>query len=218
MKRLVFATICCSLLFMCNVNAQKKFKMSLLSSINAGFIDNSGKSNSDLKKIYPDFNEGSISQASLSIGYNFNFCKNYNAEFNMDYILGNSGNKKQFKSLYGGGFNLLFGYTFLKKEGFEIDANTGCKLSFDNFSYNRKNDDNTISSLNLSSMNTFIPVGITYWFTSKALETKSRAVGFRLTYNFLVARSFAQFTGLNARTDITCPTSSSLWFGVIFKI
>ncbi|MFA6200921.1 MAG: hypothetical protein WC679_11010 [Bacteroidales bacterium] len=218
MKKLVFATICCSLLFMCNINAQSKYKMSFISSMNVGFFDNSGKANSDLKKIYPDFNDGSISQGSLNLGYNINFCKDYNVEVNLAYAIGNDKNKNQFKSLYGGSFNLYFGYTFLKKEKFELDANTGCKLSSDYFSYNRKNDDNTISSLNLSSINTFIPVGMTYWVTSKALETKSGAVGFRLTYNFLVARSDTKFSGLNVKTDIGCPASSSLWFGIIFKI
>lgn len=218
MKRLVFATICSSLLFVCNVNAQSKIETFLTGSINFGYIENASDINSALKRIYSDYNNKSISQASINFGMGLFLPDNFTLTYELGYVLGNRTEKSQYKGLYGGNMGLYFGYSFLRKPKFELEANTGGKLSGDYFLYNRKNSDNTVSSLNLASMNIFIPIGLTFWTKYKNRDFKDKAFGIRASYNFLIGRSNANITGLNVKADVISPASNSLWFGLIFRI
>jgi len=218
MKRFVFATICYSLLFMCNVNAQSKIESFFTGSVNFGYIENASDINSALERTFSNYNKKSISQASINFGMGLFLGDNFTLNYEIGYLSGNRTGGGQFKELYGGNMSLYFGYSFLRKPKFELEAITGCKLSADYFLYNHKNSDNTVNSYNSTSMNTFIPIGVIFWTKYKNGNFKDKAFGIRATYNFLIGRSDANITGLNIKADVISPASNSLWFGIIFRI
>jgi len=218
MKRFVYATICCSLLFMCNVNAQSKIESFFTGSVNLGYIENASDINSALERTFSNYNKKSISQASINFGMGLFLGDNFTLNYEIGYLSGVRTGGGQFKELYGGNMSLYFGYSFLRKPKFELEAITGCKLSADYFLYNHKNSDNTVNSYNSTSMNTFIPIGVIFWTKYKSGNFKDKAFGIRATYNFLIGRSDANITGLNIKADVISPASNSLWFGIIFRI
>jgi hypothetical protein len=218
MKRLVFSTICCSLLFVCNVNAQSKIESFFTGSLNFGYIENASDINSALERTFSNYNKKSISQASINFGMGLFLCDNFTLNYEIGYLSGIRTGGGQFKELYGGNVSLFFGYSFLKKLKFQLEAITGCKLSADYFLYNHKNFDNTVNSFNSNSINTFIPIGVIFWTKFKNKDFKDKAIGIRATYNFLIGRSEAYITGLNVKADVISPASNSLWFGLIFRM
>ena len=218
MKRFVFVTICCSLLFMCNVNAQNKIESFFTGSVNLGYIENASDINSALERTFSNYNKKSISQASINYGLGLFLGDNFTLNYEIGYLSGSRTGGGQFKELYGGNMSLYFGYSFLRKPKFELEAITGCKLSADYFLYNHKNSDNTVNSYNSTSMNTFIPIGVIFWTKFNKKDFKDKAIGIRASYNFLIGRSDANITGLNIKADVISPASNSLWLGIIFRI
>jgi len=219
MKRFVFATIFCSILFLCsNVKAQNKIENFFTGSVNLGYIENASDINSALERTFSDYKKKSISQASINFGMGLFLCNNFTLNYEIGYLAGNRTVGNQFKELYGGNMSLYFGYSFLRKPKFELEAITGCKLSADYFLYNHKNSDNTVNSFNSTSLNTFIPIGVIFWTKYKNGDFKDKAFGIRATYNFLIGRSDAKITGLNIKADVISPASNSLWLGLIFRI
>ncbi len=218
MKRLIFTTIFCSLLFVFNVNGQSKIETFLTGSINFGYIENASDMNFALKQTFSDYNNKSISQASINFGMGLFLPDNFTLTYELGYVLGNRTGGNQYKGLYGGNMSLYFGYSFLRKSKLELEAITGWKLSGDYFLYNHKNSDNTINSLNTASLNTFIPIGVIFWTKYKNRDFKDKAFGIRATYNFLIGRSDANITGLNIKANVISPASNSLWLGLIFRI
>lgn len=215
MKRICLVLVI-ALISVSGIQAQSKMKSFFSGGINAGFISNLNDFNNSMKVNFPDYNKENIYQASIGFGVGMYFGERFTAAYKMNYSLGNNLKDKQALNLYGGNFELNAGYSFLKREEYELEANVGGIISFDNLVYNREYLLG-VHALSFSSMNVFIPVKVYLW-TYYQQKNKKEKVGVYLGYNIPVYKSEVYYSGLDIRADVGKFASNSLWAGIEFRM
>ncbi|HBN06603.1 MAG TPA: hypothetical protein DD434_12565 [Bacteroidales bacterium] len=215
MKRICLALVIV-LISVSGIQAQSKMKSFFSGGINAGFISNLNDFNNSMKTTFSDYDKEHLMQASIGFGVGRYFGERFTAAFKINYALGNNLKDEQALSLYGGNFELNAGYSFLKREEYELEANVGGILSFDNLVYNREYLLG-VHALSFSSMNVFIPVKVYLW-TYYQQKNKKEKVGVYLGYNIPVYKSNVYYSGLDIKADVGKFASNSLWAGVEFRI
>ncbi|MCK9163819.1 MAG: hypothetical protein M0O93_05675 [Bacteroidales bacterium] len=215
MKRICLALVI-ALISVGGIQAQSKIKSFLSGGLNSGFISNLSDFNNSMKANFPEYNIKNINQASIGFGGGMYIGESFTAAFKMNYSLGNNLKDEQALSLYGGNFELNAGYSFLKKEAFELEANVGGILSVDNLVYNREYLLG-VHALSFSSMNVFIPVKVYFWSYYQQ-KNKKEKFGVYLGYNFPIYKSNVYYSGLDIKADVGKFASNSLWAGVEFRM
>ena len=215
MKRICLALVIV-LISVSGIQAQSKMKSFFSGGINAGFISNLSDFNNSMKANFSDYNIKSIGQASIGFGVGMYFGERFTAAYKMNYALGNNLKDEQALNLYGGNLELNAGYSFLKKERFELEANIGALATVDNLVYNRKNPLG-VNALSFSSANLFIPVKVYFWSYYQQ-KNKKEKLGFYLGYNILVYKGEVSYSGLDIKADVGKFASNSLWAGVEFRM
>lgn len=215
MKRICLVLVI-ALISVSGLEAQGQMKSFLSGSLNAGFINNLNDFNSSMKADFPDYKKEHLMQASIGFGVGWYLKERSTIAFKINYILGNNKSDNQSLNSYGGSFDLNFGYSFLKKKEFELEANAGGLLSFDNLVYNKKGILG-VNSFSFSSMNVFIPLKVYLW-TYYQQKNKTEKVGVYLGYNIPIYKSYVKYTGLDIKADVGKFASNSLWLGVEYRM
>lgn len=215
MKRICLVLVI-ALISVSGIQAQSKIKSFLSGGFNAGFISNLNDFNNSMKVNFPDYNKENINQASIGFGGGMYFGERFTLTYKLNYASGGNVEDKQALNYYGGNFELNAGYSFLKKERFELEANAGGIISFDNLVYNRKYL-LAVNALSFSSMNVFIPIKIYFW-TYYQQKDKKEKFGVYLGYNIPVYKSNVYYSGLDIKADVGKFASNSLWAGIEFRM
>ena len=215
MKRICLALVIV-LISVSGIQAQSKIKSFLSGGLNAGFISNLSDFNNSMKANFSDYNIKNISQASIGFGGGMYFGERFTAALKINYALGNNLKEEQALNLYGGNLELNAGYSFLKKERFELEANIGALATVDNLVYNRKNPLG-VNALSFSSANLFIPVKVYFWSYYQQ-KNKKEKLGFYLGYNILIYKGDVSYSGLGIKADVGKYASNSLWAGLEFRM
>lgn len=226
MKKTVFTTLIICLLTSSHSFAQKTEKDSGFIStagFSMGFFDNTKMLNNVLKEYYPEYKDfNPILQTGFTLGFGCYFKNRFSilTESFASSAPAVTKSEKQYSELRSYGSKLKFSYVFLRHGRFDFEFSTGIGVQYNSFLHTMKYVSRSNKpELALNSMNTIIPLGITWWiYKNQETATGNNAVGISIDYNIIAHKGITTVTGFSDKTNLPNISSNLLWLSVVLKM
>ncbi len=209
-----------------NLFAQKAIKPSGFIStagFSMEFFSNFDNLNSSIKEVYPEYKEFTpYIKTGFSLGFGYYFKDRFYllTESYASSAPAVSVHENQYSELRSYGSKLEFSYIFCRYKKFDFEASVGFGGQYNSYLHTIKDNLGEFRpNLALSSLNTIVPIGITWWIhKGEEAHIGERAVGISLDYNIIIHKGITTVTGFTEKTYFPNIESNALSLSIVLKM
>jgi hypothetical protein len=215
-------------LFVANISlfAQSNVKTSGFIStagFTMGFFSKFDDLNRTINSYYPEYKDfNPIMQTGFTLGFGYYFKDRYTilTESFASSAPSVSVHENQYSELRSYGSKLEISYVFYRYKKFDFEFSIGIGGQYNSFLNTVKDEKEGYKpNLALSSMNTIVPIGLTWWiYKEKEIYVGGRAVGISLDYNFIAHKGITTVTGFSSKAHFPNISSNELWLSIVLKM